>query len=74
LKVAKNGAFIFLGLTMGPVKAIRAKCLECGGSMKEVRLCPAETCPLYPYRMGRNPNRAGIGGGVANLKGRETKF
>lgn len=34
-------------------KAIRAKCLDCMcGSVKEVRLCPATDCPLYPYRLG----------------------
>jgi hypothetical protein len=22
------------------------------GSVKEVRLCPATDCPLYPYRLG----------------------
>lgn len=47
---------------LSPVKAIRAKCLECGGSYKEVRLCAVKTCPSYPYRMGKNPNRKGIGG------------
>jgi hypothetical protein len=47
---------------MGPVRAIRAKCLDCAGGMKEVRQCSNESCPLHPYRMGRNPNRAGIGG------------
>lgn len=37
-----------------PLKAIRARCLTCcGGSSKEVRLCPAEKCPLHPHRMGR---------------------
>jgi len=37
-----------------PMKAIRARCLACcGGSSKEVRLCPAERCPLHPHRMGR---------------------
>jgi hypothetical protein len=37
-----------------PMKAIRARCLACcGGSSKEVRLCQAERCPLYPHRMGR---------------------
>ena len=41
---------------MTPIKAIRAKCLDCcGGSMKEARLCPAEDCPLHPYRMGHRP-------------------
>lgn len=47
---------------MTPMKAIRAKCLDCCcGSSHEVRLCTAEKCPLYPYRFGKNPNRAGIG-------------
>ena len=41
---------------MTPIKAIRAKCLDCcGGSMKEARLCPAASCPLHPYRMGHRP-------------------
>ena len=45
-----------------PMKAIRAKCVDCCcGQIQEVRLCPASSCPLYPYRMGHNPNRAGIG-------------
>lgn len=39
-----------------PLRAIRSKCLECcGGSPKEVRLCPDETCALHPFRQGRNP-------------------
>ena len=42
---------------MTPVKAIRAKCLDCcGGSPQEVRLCPAHDCTLYPFRMGKNTN------------------
>jgi hypothetical protein len=46
-----------------PLKAIRAKCLECsGGSTAEVKACEAEDCPLYPYRFGHNPQRAAIGG------------
>ena len=45
-----------------PLKAIRAKCLECsGGSPKEVRFCPAEDCSLFPFRLGKNPHRKGIG-------------
>jgi hypothetical protein len=41
-----------------PLKAIRLKCLDCSGdSTKEVRLCPIKDCPIYMYRMGRNPNR-----------------
>lgn len=41
---------------MTPMKAIRANCLDCcGGSPKEVRLCPSAKCPLYPYRLGHRP-------------------
>lgn len=39
-----------------PIKAMRAKCLDCCcGAQKEVRLCPVQKCPLYPYRMGHRP-------------------
>lgn len=39
-----------------PIKAIRAKCMNyCCWSKQEVKLCPTKDCPLYPYRMGRNP-------------------
>lgn len=41
-----------------PVKAIRAKCLDCScGQVKEVELCPITDCALYPFRFGRNPYR-----------------
>ena len=41
-----------------PVKAIRAYCVECScGSTVEVKCCPIERCPLYPFRMGKNPFR-----------------
>ncbi|MBQ0018512.1 MAG: hypothetical protein KBS63_04765 [Clostridiales bacterium] len=40
-----------------PIKAIRAKCMECScDQVKEIRECPREKCPLYPYRMGRRPS------------------
>jgi hypothetical protein len=39
-----------------PIKAIRAKCLECSNDqVKEVRECTIEKCPLYEYRMGKRP-------------------
>lgn len=48
---------------MTPLKAIRAKCLDCVcGQANEVKLCPCEDCPLWQYRFGHNPKRAGIGG------------
>ena len=50
-----------IGIKRVPLaKAIRAKCLDCCvGSAPEVRACTARTCPLWPYRMGRNPFRVG---------------
>ena len=40
-----------------PIKAIRAKCLDCCcGSTDEVKLCPCDDCPLHPFRFGKNPN------------------
>ena len=44
---------------MSPIKAIRAKCLDCCcDQLSEVKLCPAVDCPLYPFRLGKNPNRS----------------
>lgn len=41
---------------MTPLKAIRAKCLDCsGGSVKEVRSCSFNDCALYEYRNGHRP-------------------
>lgn len=39
-----------------PLRAIKANCLECCcGQQNEVKLCTCSTCPLYPFRLGRNP-------------------
>ena len=64
-----------------PIKAIRAKCLSCVMTAHEVHTCVSEdTCPLWQYRLGRNPARAGISGEVteerlANLKkARQSRF
>ena len=44
-----------------PVKAIRKKCLDCCyGQVKEVRLCQAVECALWPYRFGRRPDKATV--------------
>lgn len=43
-------------MRLTPLRAIRAKCLDCSaGSYKEVRLCLDTNCPLWPYRLGRRP-------------------
>lgn len=42
-----------------PVKAIRAKCIDCCcGQQAEVKSCAAKDCPLHPFRLGKNPYRA----------------
>ena len=61
---------------MTPLKAIRQNCLDCmNGNANEVKMCPMETkCPLWPYRFGHNPARAGLGK-IGNLRpdmGKET--
>lgn len=44
------------------LRSIRMKCLECcAGSAQDVRNCHIEDCTLWPYRMGKSPNRAGKG-------------
>ena len=41
-----------------PIKAIRAKCLDCCcGSSNEVKLCTCTRCALYAFRFGKNPYR-----------------
>jgi len=41
-----------------PIKAIRAKCLDCcGGQRQEVKHCAAKECPIWPYRHGKRPKR-----------------
>ena len=41
-----------------PLKAIRAKCLDCsGGSIHEAKLCVIPECSLHPFRFGKNPFR-----------------
>lgn len=43
-----------------PLQAIRKNCLQClGWDSKEVEKCTGERmCFLYPFRFGKNPNRA----------------
>lgn len=41
-----------------PLKAIRAKCLDCScNQINEVKLCPVTNCALYPFRFGKNTFR-----------------
>jgi hypothetical protein len=51
-----------------PVKVLRSFCLDCqGGSRKDVRECESNQCPMFPYRLGKNPNYKKVfRGGKAN--------
>ncbi len=41
-----------------PIKAIRAKCVDCCcGQLAEVRNCQITKCTLHHYRMGRRPKK-----------------
>jgi len=38
------------------LRVIREKCLDCVcGCAPLVKKCPCDDCPLYPFRMGKNP-------------------
>lgn len=61
---SKNGGTKEVSLT--PIKAIRYQCLECmGWSAYEIKKCTGKLCHLYPYRLGHNPERRGIGNSFA---------
>jgi len=53
-----------------PLKKIRAFCTQCAGSFKAVRTCLMHDCDLFPYRMGRDPARKGVGGNPNMVKKR----
>ena len=39
------------------LKAMRDKCLDCSCYQpQEVKLCPVQTCELWPFRFGKDPN------------------
>lgn len=39
-----------------PLKAIRAKCMDCtNNQFIEIKNCPITKCPLHEYRMGHRP-------------------
>ena len=43
------------GKRVSPLRAIRARCLDCCGFQEgEVRRCPSKDCPLWKFRFGKN--------------------
>ena len=44
--------------TLTPVKAIRAKCLDCTNNQyTEIKECNITNCSLHPYRFGKRPKK-----------------
>ena len=40
------------------MRAIKLKCLDCSTyNINEIKECPVKNCPLYPFRLGKNPFR-----------------
>ncbi len=44
-----------------PLRAIRERCLDCAPEDAWHGHCDVKDCPLYLLRLGKNPNRAGMG-------------
>ena len=39
------------------LNTIKAKCLECTcDQIMEVKLCPSKGCPLWPFRLAKDPH------------------
>jgi len=54
-----------------PIKAIRAKCLDCSNNQwTEVERCPVTKCALHPYKLGHRPGWEKKKG-KDNIKGQE---
>ena len=60
-----------LGHPESPIKAIRAKCRDCVYSDAEIRKCVQTGCPLWPFRMGRNPFHGKAAGPACDRDGDE---
>lgn len=64
------------GKRISPLKAIRAKCLDCCCFQSgEVRKCTAKNCPLWYFRFGKNktskPTKAQIEAGKRLAKSQQ---
>ncbi|MCM8772760.1 MAG: hypothetical protein NC922_06885 [Candidatus Omnitrophica bacterium] len=45
---------------LSPIKAIKEYCLRCcNGDRKYLKNCPSQDCPLWEYRLGKNPHLKG---------------
>lgn len=70
----KTGPCLFWSYRLGkriPVKVFRKFCIDCmNGQLSLISECTSPNCKIYPYRMGQNPLRQGIGNHGARI-GRE---
>jgi len=44
------------------LRSIKKRCQDCGETPRAARKCEFLDCALYPYRLGHNPARQGLGG------------
>jgi hypothetical protein len=52
----------FAAQGMPTLAAIKRRCMDCaGGAVIGAKSCTSYDCDLWPFRVGKNPNRAGIG-------------
>lgn len=54
-----------------PMRAIRARCLDCSETLADIRECWNEKCALWPYRMAHRPpasERAGVPGPLRSIR------
>jgi len=52
-----------------PVRVFRAFYLQCmGGNREFVRECQTVSCPVHPYRFGKNPAKKGQGASKETMK------
>jgi len=51
-------------------KAIKTYCFQCSGeNRKEQEACEMDTCPLWPYRLGKKfSEKSSIVGGISKKK------
>jgi hypothetical protein len=50
----------FASMGLPTLAAIKRRCLDCSGGSAQVRSCNRRQCDLWAFRLGSNPNRAGI--------------
>ena len=57
------------GPTVRSYKELRAICVECAENRAEIRRCTMINCPVWAYRLGRNPHNPQRGKQLPHLNG-----